>query len=181
MRHVNWLMTYKQGQLLCCHRSVQSIISFLPKRSCCIVLSMCTTQQFSHTMWSSERGWFSYFVLCGVFHYNEMHTEAFSFVLLQPAGYTVFSSLNTHSNDMGLTCCELLLAVPFPSEVWSGVAVHPGLFYVSISLFSALIWPVAVSSLPPSTSTWHYKSWEWQFILIFWRCSLLSPPAYDQH
>lgn len=139
------------GQLLCCHWSVQSMISFLPERCCCIVLSKYMRQQFS--MWKLERGWFSYFVLCGVFHYNEMHTEAFSFVLLEPPGYAFFSSLNTGSNDLGLTCCELLLAVPFPSEVWSVVAVHPRIFYFLISLFST----VTMALLPPSTTTWHCR------------------------
>lgn len=55
----------------------------------------------------------------------------------KPLDMPFSSSVNTGSNDLELTCCELLLVVPFPFEVWSGVTVHPRLFYVSG--YSALI------------------------------------------
>lgn len=60
----------------------------------CILLSACMWQQFyqCHVKIGERVVFMLFFVLCGVDHYNEMDTEALSFVRLQPSGYAFSNS-----------------------------------------------------------------------------------------
>ena len=85
-----------------------------------------------------EKSWGGWFVLCGVITMRWTQTLTHLYDYNPPLDMPSSSSVKADSNDVELSRCEVLPAIPLPSEVWSGPAVQPRLLF-SPSVLSALI------------------------------------------